>query len=161
MSAAALLQCSGLNSGLWSRSTALALLLHVAAFAAILVTLRGEIDDASGAPAIEISMESAAPREAEAPDAPPGPLTDESAAMAPSVASSEAKETQEEKITRTDAEDAELTRNEKPEKPVADERVRQSQQIVSSEFRPNRSDGDAEVRGRKAVGQACRSRAGR
>jgi len=134
MSAAASLQSQTRNGGLWGRAAALAVALHVVALAAMLVTLRGEIDDdASGAPAIEISMEPAAPRDAEAPDAPPGPLTDESAAAAPSVASSEAKETQEEKITRTESEDAELTRNEKAEKPVTDEHARQSQQVVSNE----------------------------
>ncbi|HYA80401.1 MAG TPA: TonB family protein [Methylocystis sp.] len=121
------------NIRLWSRATAVAVALHLTALGAMLISMRGEIEDESGAPAIEISMEPAAPRDAEQPDAPPGPLADESAAAAPSVASSEAKETQDEKIARAEAEDADLTREEKTEKPVEDERARRSQKVVSNE----------------------------
>jgi periplasmic protein TonB len=133
VSAAPLFHSSGASGGLWSRAAALALALHVGALLAMLLVLRGEIDeDAGGAPAIEISMEPAAPRDAEEPDAPPGPLADESAASA-AAAASEAKEMQDEKIARTQAEDAELTRNEKAEKPVKDERAQRTQQVIANE----------------------------
>jgi periplasmic protein TonB len=134
MSAAPSLQLTTPNGRLWSRAALLALVLHGAALTAMLVSMRGEIDDdAAGAPAIEISMEPAAPRDAEAPDAPPGPLADESAASAPSVAAAETKETQEEKIARAEADDAEFTRSQKTEKPIAEQRTQQSQKVVSSE----------------------------
>ena len=133
MSVASSLLSSESNIRLWSRAAAVAIALHLTAFGAMLISMRGEIEDESGAPVIEISMEPAAPRDAEKPEAPPGPLADESAAAAPSVASSEAKETQDEKITHTEADDAELTRAEKTKKPVEDERARQSKQVISNE----------------------------
>ena len=110
MSAAAALQNPQSNGKLWGVAIACALFLHVAGVVAAFVTLRGEMDDdASGAPAIELSLEPAAPRDAEAADLPPGPTTDETAAAAPSVAASEAKETNEEKIAHAEADDAELS----------------------------------------------------
>ncbi len=113
---------------------AAALSLHIAALAAALLSRSAERDDdATGAPAIEISLEPAAPRVMDAPDAPPGPLADEAAAAAPSVAASEAKESYEPNIARTEAEDAEFTRNEKPDKPVDDTHAHQATPILSNE----------------------------
>jgi periplasmic protein TonB len=134
MSAAATLHPQSSKAGLWSRSAGVAIALHVVALGAMLVTMRGEIDDdLSGAPAIDIAMEPAAPRDAEAPDAPPGPLTNASAAAAPSVASSEMKETPEEQIARAEADDAELTHREKSERPTEIEQAHQARQVLSNE----------------------------
>jgi periplasmic protein TonB len=134
MSGAAALQKETPNNRLWSLAMVGAIALHVAGAATALLTLRGDlVDDASGAPAIEISLEPVAPRDAEPVDLPPGPVTDESAAAAPSVASAETKENNEEKIARTEADDAELSRNAKPEKPVEDQKSQRAQPVVSSE----------------------------
>jgi protein TonB len=122
------------NSKLWSLSAICAILLHIVGAATAFLTLRGDIeDDVSGAPAIELSLEPVAARETEATDLPPGPVTDESAAAAPSVAAAETKESNEEKIARAQAEEAELSRDAKPQKPVDDEKSRQAQKVVSSE----------------------------
>jgi TonB family protein len=113
---------------------AVALSLHMAALAAALLARSPELDnDATGAPAIEISLEPAAPRLMDTPDVPPGPIADEAAAAAPSVAASEAKESNEPKIARTEAEDAEFTRNEKPDKPVEDSHAHQATPVLSNE----------------------------
>jgi TonB family protein len=134
MSGAAALRNESTNNKLWSLAALCAILLHVGGAATALLTLRGDTeDDASGAPAIELSLEPVAARDAEPSDLPPGPVTDESAAAAPSVASAETKESNEEKVARAEAEDAELSRDAKPEKPVEDEKSRQAQQVVSSE----------------------------
>jgi len=137
------------NSRLWSLAAFIAVILHVGGAATALLALRGDLeDDASGAPAIELSLEPVAARETEPTDLPPGPVTDESAAAAPSVASAEIKENTEEKIARTEAEDAELSRDAKPDEPVEDEKSRQAQQVVSSESgaseatAPPKSDAD-------------------
>ena len=141
---------------------AAALSLHIAALAAALLSRSAERDDdATGAPAIEISLEPAAPRVMDAPDAPPGPLADEAAAAAPSVAASEAKESNEPKIARTEAEDAEFTRNEKPDKPVDDTHAHQATPILSNEFDRLRSDGAAKIRSRSRGPQAGRPHARR
>ena len=134
MSTAAALQGLKSNRRVWSVAIAAALSLHVAAFTAALLARAPELDDdATGAPAIEISLEPAAPHVMDAPDAPPGPLADEAAAAAPSVAASEAKESNEPKIARTEAEDAEFTRNEKPDKPVEDTHAHQATPVLSNE----------------------------
>ncbi len=134
MSGATALRNETPNNKLWGVAALFAILLHVGGAATALLTLRGDIeDDASGAPAIELSLEPVAARDTEPTDLPPGPVTDESAAAAPSVASAETKENNEEKIARTEAEDAEMSRDAKPEKPVEDEKSRQAQQVVSSE----------------------------
>ena len=87
-----------------------------------------------------------------------GPLADEAAAAAPSVAASEAKESNEPKIARTEAEDAEFTRNEKPDKPVEDTHAHQATPVLSNEFDRIRSDGPAKIgsraRGPKPVAPA-------
>ena len=141
---------------------AAALSLHMAALAAALLARSPELDDdATGAPAIEISLEPAAPRIMDAPDAPPGPLADEAAAAAPSVAASEAKESNEPKIARAEAEDAEYTRNEKPDKPVEDSHAHQATPVLSNEFDRRRSDGAATNRSRSRGPQAGRSGAWR
>jgi protein TonB len=134
MSGAATLRNETPSNRLWGLAAACAIALHVGGAAAALVFLQGDIDDdTTGAPAIELSLEPVAARETEPTDLPPGPVTDESAAAAPSVSSAETKESNEEKIARTEAEEAELSRNAKPEKPVEDEKTQQSQQVVSSE----------------------------
>jgi protein TonB len=134
MSGAAALRNEALNNRLWGLATLCAIFLHVGGAATAFLTLRGDIDEeASSAPAIEISLEPVAAREIEHLDHPPGPVTDESAAAAPSVASAETKENIEEKIARAEAEDAELSRDAKPEKPVEDQKSRQAQQVVSNE----------------------------
>lgn len=133
MSAAAALQGLKSNRRLWSVAIAAALSLHVAAFTAALLGRSPELDDdATGAPAIEISLEPAAPHVMDAHDAPQGPLADEAAAAAPSVAASEAKESNEPKIARTEAEDAEFTRNEKPDRPVEDSHAHQATPVLSN-----------------------------
>jgi periplasmic protein TonB len=119
---------------LWGFAALCAILLHVAGAATALVALRGEIeDDASGTPAIELSLEPVAARETEPTDLPPGPLADESAEAAASAASAETKESTEEKIARAEAEDAELSRDAKPEKPVEDQKSRQAEQLVANQ----------------------------
>ncbi len=134
MSAAAVLQGVKSSRRLWSVAMAVALSLHISALAAALLARSAELDDdATGAPAIEISLEPAAPRVMDAPDAPPGPLADEAAAAAPSVAASEPKESNEPKIARTEAEDAEFTRNERPDKPVEDTRAHHATPVLSNE----------------------------
>ncbi len=134
MSAAAELQGFKSSRRLWSVAIAAALFLHITAFTAALLARSPELDDdATGAPAIEISLEPAAPPVMDAPDAPTGPLADEAAAAAPSVAASEAKEINEPKIARTEADDAEFARNEKPEKPVEDARAHQATPVLSNE----------------------------
>ena len=110
-----------------------------------------------GSPAIEISLEPAAPKTTETPDEPPGPLTDAAAAAAPSVASSEATENNQPKITRTEAEDAEFSRRETPDKPVEKSPAPQAKPLVSNEFRRLGADGPAEIRGSATVGEACRA----
>ena len=135
MSAGPTLQSQAMNSRLWSRAAFAALALHLCAFGAALIALRGELDeDAMGSPAIEISLEPAAPKTTETPDEPPGPLTDAAAAAAPSVASSEATENNQPKITRTEAEDAEFSRRETPDKPVEKSPAPQAKPLVSNEF---------------------------
>jgi protein TonB len=134
MSAAPALQSAETSGKLWAVAALLAVVMHLAGAGAALVFLRGELDDeATGAPAIEISLAPAAPRIDEAPDEPPGPLADQAAAAAPSVASSQAKETDEPKIVRAEADDAEFTRSEKPDKPVEEAQTPQAQPVVSSE----------------------------
>lgn len=118
---------------LWGIAAATALALHLSALAAMTLTLHGDLDEEGGAPAIELSLEPSAPRDQEIPNAPPGPETDESVAATSSVASSEAKETKEEKITQTQAEDAEITREEKTLKPNENEQAQRAQQVVSNE----------------------------
>lgn len=170
MSAAAALQKPPSNGKLWGFAVAFAVLLHVGGAVAALVTLQGDLDEeASGAPAIELSLEPAAPRDAEAADLPPGPVADEAAAAAPSVAASEAKEANEERITHTEAEEAELTHNTRPEKPVEEEKTHQAQPVVSAESAaseataPPKSDAErqsdrptAPVQGADAVANAVK-----
>ncbi|MBL1256648.1 energy transducer TonB [Methylocystis sp. Sn-Cys] len=134
MSGATALRNEAPNNRLWSLAALCAILLHVGGAATALLSLRGDIeDDASGAPAIELSLEPVAARETEPTDLPPGPVTDESAAAAPSVSSAETKESTEEQIARAEAEDAELSRDAKPERPVENQKSQQAQQVVSSE----------------------------
>ncbi len=134
MSTAAALQASRANRRLWSIAIGAALSLHLAAITAALLARTPELDDdASGAPAIEISLAAAAPRVMDAPEALPGPLADEAAAAAPSVAASEAKESNEPRIARTEAEEAEFTHNEKPDKPVEDTHAHQATHVLSNE----------------------------
>ena len=134
MSAAAALQDSKSNRRLWGIAIGAAVSLHLVAITAALVAGYPELDDdATGAPAIEISLAAAAPRNMDVPEAPPGPLAEEAAAAAPSIAESQTKRSDEPKITRTDAEDAELTRNEKPDKPTEATREHQATPVRSSE----------------------------
>lgn len=134
MSRAVVLRDAPLNNRLWGVAVFCAVALHVGGAAIALLILRGDIeDDSVGAPAIELSLEPVAARQTEPTDLPPGPLTDEAAAAAPSIASAEAKEVSEEELARTEAEEAELSRDAKPEKPVEDDKSRQAQQFVSSE----------------------------
>ncbi|WP_457798210.1 TonB family protein [Methylocystis sp. S23] len=134
MSGAAALLKETPSNRLWSVAALCAILLHAGGAATALLTLQGDLeDDATGAPAIELSLEPVAARDVEPTELPPGPVTDETAAAAPSVASAETKESNEEKIARAEADDAELSRDAKPDKPVEDQKSRQAQQIVSSE----------------------------
>ncbi|MBM3563390.1 MAG: energy transducer TonB [Alphaproteobacteria bacterium] len=133
MSAAAALQNPQSNRKLWGVAVAFAMLLHVGGAVAAFLNLQGDDEEASGAPAIEISLEPAAPRDAEAADLPPGPVADEAAAAAPSAAASEAKEMKEERITHAEAEEAEFTHNATPDKRVEEEKKVQAQPVLSSE----------------------------
>lgn len=134
MSAAAALAGSASNGRLWGLAAAAALALHLgAAAAALVVFVAEEDDDATGAPAIEISLAPAAPHVEDAPDAPPGPLADEAAAAAPSVASSETKDRDDPKIARAEAEDAEYTQAEKHEKPVENPAAHEATPVISAE----------------------------
>lgn len=134
MSAAPALQRAATNARIWMLAAVTVIVVHLASFAAAMVFLRGELDDdATGAPAIEISLAPNTPRMEDTPDEPPGPLADQAAAAAPSAASSEAKVTDEPKVSRTDAEDSEFARSEKPDKPVEESHTPQAQPVVSSE----------------------------
>jgi periplasmic protein TonB len=134
MSAASTLQSPSPNAALWRLAIAAAFALHLGAAAVVLVVMRGELEDeASGAPAIELSVELAAPRDIDDPEAPPGPATIESVAATSSVASSAAKTPDDDKLTRTESEDAELVRTHKVERPIEDQRSQQAQQVVSAE----------------------------
>lgn len=122
------------DKSLWGLAMAAALLLHLGGFAAALVAFATEADDdATGAPAIEISLAPAAPRVEDAPDAPPGPLADEAAAAAPAEASSQTRDNDDPKIARTEADEADYTQAEKHEKPVENPAARQATPVVSSE----------------------------
>jgi TonB family protein len=134
MSNAPALQSASISGKLWAFAALAAVALHLAGFAGALVLLRGEMDDdATGAPAIELSLAPAAPQIDEAPDEPPGPLADQTAASAPSAASSQAEETKETRIAPADAEDAEFTRSEETEKPLEDTHRLQTQPVISNE----------------------------
>lgn len=134
MSAASTLREERHDGRLWMLATFLAVSLHLAGAATALFALRGDIDDdASGAPGIEISLEPVSSRDESREDLPPGPVTEESAAAAPSVASAETKENLEDNIARTEADDADLSHNAKPDRPVEDEKSQKAQQVVSNE----------------------------
>ncbi|MCI0601000.1 MAG: TonB family protein [Beijerinckiaceae bacterium] len=119
MSAAAFRQYS-FDGKLWSLAAGIAASLHLGAAAALL-TMSPELEsEETGAPAIEISLAPAAPHVIDTPDVPPGPLADEAAAASPSVASPEDKEIDQPKVARAEAEEADVTRGEKSEKPIED-----------------------------------------
>lgn len=134
MSAAAAFRDPRFDRSQWGLAAIAALMLHLCGFAAALVAFAVEADDdATGAPAIEISLAPASPRLEDAPDAPPGPLADEAAAAAPAVASSQTKDSDDPKIARAEADDAEYTRADKHEKPVENPAAHQATPVVSSE----------------------------
>lgn len=125
---------SASSGRLWGLAAAVAVFLHLSGFAAALIAFDSEADDAAtGAPAIEISLAPAAPRVDDAPDLPPGPSADEAAAAAPAVASSQTKDSDDPKIARAEAEDAEYSHAEKHEKPVDNPAKQQATPVVSSE----------------------------
>ncbi|MCI0465463.1 MAG: TonB family protein [Beijerinckiaceae bacterium] len=133
MSAAAL-RHSGFDGKLWSLAAGLAASLHFGAAAALLAAGPERESEETGAPAIEISLAPASPHVIDAPDVPPGPLADEAAAASPSIASPEEKETDQPKIARTEAGDAEFTRGEKSEKPIEEHALEpQAKSVVSPE----------------------------
>jgi TonB family protein len=116
-------QTAGFGARLWVTAVAAALSLHIGVATAAFVLLSpGPDDEDVGATAIDISMEPAAPPVEDAPDLPPGPLSDESTATPPSVAPHEAQEQEAPKITPVESEDADLARSVEPqEKPVEDQ----------------------------------------
>ncbi|WP_400768415.1 energy transducer TonB [Methylosinus sporium] len=125
---------TGRNNRIWTGAALAALAAHLLALAAIFVVFEIETDDdASGAPAIEIGLAPAAPNVEDSPDAPPGPQADEAAAAAPAVAASQTKESDDPKISRVEAEDADYTTAEKHEKPVEDPTKRQATPVISAE----------------------------
>jgi len=147
MSAAAL-RHQGPNNRIWGLSAAAAAALHLAAAGAALLTLVGEPEDEdTGAPAIEISLAPAAPQVEDSTDAPPGPESEAVAAAAPAVAASETKDSDDPKIARTDAEDADYSFAEKHEKPVEDPAQREAKPVASAEVAPSeaRSPPKSEV----------------
>ncbi|MBY6241942.1 TonB family protein [Methylosinus sp. Sm6] len=134
MSVAALWGASGGDRRVWSVAGVAALALHVTAIGAALFVAAAEPeDDADGAPAIEISLAPAAPHVEDSPDAPPGPPAEEAAAAAPAVASSQTKDSDDPKIARTEAEDADYTHAEKHEKPVEEPTKHEATPVVSAE----------------------------
>jgi TonB family protein len=134
MSGAATLHASPLNSRLWLVATVVAVSLHLGALTAALLGFNLEPDDdATGAPAIEISLAAAAPRNEDVTEAPPGPLAEDAAATPPSIAESQTKQRDEPKSARTESEDAELTQNEKPDKPTEESHEHQATAVRSSE----------------------------
>jgi TonB family protein len=131
---AAALRHQGPNRRIWGLSAVAAAALHLAAAGAALLTLAGEPEDEdTGAPAIEISLAPAAPHVEDAPDAPPGPQADEAAAAAPAVAASQTKDSDDPKIARTEAEEADYTHAEKHEKPVEEPTRHEATPVVSAE----------------------------
>jgi TonB family protein len=125
---------------LWLFAGLGAVAIHAACVALAVAHLRGDDDEALGAPAIEIGLELMAPR-TEATDLPPGPETDASAAS-PAVQQQKAVTEQSElpKATPTETEDPDriVTQNDntKPEKeePVlAAVQTAPSEQSVASE----------------------------
>ncbi len=135
MSSAATLHASPLNRRLWVVATVLALSLHFGALAVALLEFNSEPDDdATGTPAIEISLAAAAPRNMDVTEAPPGPLAEEAAAAAPSIAESQTKQSDDPKIARTESESAEFTQDEKPDKPTEEAHQHQATAIRSNEL---------------------------
>jgi TonB family protein len=134
MSAAALHEGSNGDRRIWSVAGFAALALHVVALgAALFVYVAEPEDEDAGAPAIEISLAPAAPHMEDAPDAPPGPQSEEMTAAAPAVAASQAKDSDEPDIARAEAEEAEYTRAEKHEKPVEQPVKHEATPVVSAE----------------------------
>ncbi|ATQ67035.1 MULTISPECIES: energy transducer TonB [Methylosinus] len=134
MSVSALWGASGGDRRVWSVAGVVALALHVTAIGAALFVAGAEPEDEdTGAPAIEISLAPAAPHVEDAPDAPPGPQADEAAAAAPAVASSQTKDSDDPKIARTEAEEADYTHAEKHEKPVEEPTKHEATPVVSAE----------------------------
>lgn len=102
---------------LWALSAALAVLLHVAATAGFMLAAPPESDqDDDGAPAIEVGIELAAPRQ-EPSDLPPGPPADDAAASTASAAREAAPERTEDTPREVPVESEQPDRVVAPEKP--------------------------------------------
>ena len=96
----------------WATAICFAAALHAAGFAYALVKMKPEdVDDALGAPAIEIGLELTAPHEEQS-DLPPGPPAEASAASSASVE-------QTAKVEQTDLPKAQPTETEDPDRLVA------------------------------------------
>lgn len=122
------------STGLWAGASAAALALHIgAAGAAFYVFAPLPEEEAAGAPAIEISLEAAAPPRTEEPDLPPGPMTEESAATPPAAAQQEAKAADTPKVTDTQSEEADFTHVvEKKEKTREIEEKKETKSVAST-----------------------------
>lgn len=120
---------------LWAGAAALAVLLHAGAIAAVLFEAPPEEGADLGAPAIEIGIELAAPRQ-EPSELPPGPESDSSAASTASIQQRVAPEEvkPEERDTPTEAAEAERVVAPQPtETPKEEQAVAQQQTEASSD----------------------------
>lgn len=134
MSVSAELEAGAQGKRIWSVAALAAFAAHLLALGAIFMVFDVERDDnAAGAPAIEVSLEPAAPRVEDAPDAPPGPQADEAAAAAPAVASSRTKDNDDPEIARAEAEEAEYSRADKQERPVDAPAEHRATPVISAE----------------------------
>jgi periplasmic protein TonB len=121
---------------LWLIAALCAVTLHVGGIAAAVYDVNNdESDDAMGAPAIEVGLEMAAPRN-EVTDLPPGPDTDASAAS-PAVAEQKVveKETDlpKDKINESDDPDRAVTENDSKKPTEEQPEKAQQQQTASTE----------------------------
>jgi len=102
---------------LWAFSAALAVLLHAAATAGFVLAVPPELEqDDDGAPAIEVGIELAAPRQEQS-DLPPGPPADDAAASTASVARDTTPDQAEDRPRETPVESEEPDRVVTPETP--------------------------------------------
>lgn len=119
---------------LWTFAAVLALAFHLSLGLGAVWLMRGEeFEDETGAPAIEMAMDFAAPK-TEQTDLPPGPESEASAAAPESAQSAKKTEAVEKPVVEQDmTEDPDrVVAPEKPEKPQRDEDKPQAQQSQAS-----------------------------
>ena len=118
---------------LWGAAAAVAFSLHLGAAAALFYTVVPALDDDGGAPAIEISLApTSAPLE-NAPDLPPGPQADESAASAAVAEQKPPVENDVPQITHVEGDDADVQRAvEKKEKTLEKQQTETQTKAVAA-----------------------------